>query len=317
MKIVVLDGYVANPGDLSWEGLERLGDLTVHDRTPAGQVAERIGDAEAVFTNKTPITRETLGRTPALRFIGVLATGYNIVDVEAARERGVVVSNVPAYSTMSVAQLTVALLLEITHHVGAHDRAVHEGAWSASPDFSFRFDPLIELAGKTMGIVGFGATGKATAAVVQALGMNVITYDPSPEPELESASLRFAGLDEVLAEADVVSLHCPLTPETQGLVRAETIARMRPGVIILNTARGGLVEEADLAHALQTGRVAAAGVDVLSTEPPAPANPLLSAPNCVITPHIAWSPKEARKRLLAVSVDNLARFLAGDPVNVV
>lgn len=317
MKIVVLDGYVGNPGDLSWAPLEKLGHLTVYDRTPEHKVIERIGSAEAVFTNKVAITREILTEVPALRFVGVLATGYDIVDVVAASERGVVVTNVPAYSTTSVAQLTIALLLEICHHVGAHSEAVRSGVWSASSDFSFWHYPLIEMAGKTMGIVGFGSIGKATAAIARALGMHVITVDPSPEPELESESLHFVELEELLAEADVISLHCPLTEATRGLIRDSTIARMKTGVVIINTARGGLVVEDDLARALDSGKIAAAGLDVLDVEPPPHNNPLLTAKNCIITPHFAWAPREARYRLLEVATENLARFLEGKPINVV
>ena len=316
MNIVVLDGHTANPGDLSWDELNSLGACQVHDRTPPGAVAARARDAEIVLTNKTVLDRPTLAGLPRLRYIGVLATGTNVVDVPAAREQGVVVTNVPDYSTPSVAQLTVALLLELTHHAGHHDRAVHAGRWSRSADFCFFDLPLIELSALTLGLVGFGRIGRAVAGVVRALGMNVLVHTrrpPVPPPD----GLEFVPLDDLFTRSDVVSLHCPLTPETLRLVNAERLAQMKPTAFLLNTSRGPLVDEAALAAALNQGRLAAAAVDVLSAEPPAPDNPLLTARNCLITPHFAWATQAARRRLLSIATANVRAFLAGHPQNVV
>ncbi len=317
MKIVILDGYTLNPGDLSWERLEGLGNVTVYDRTPPERVVERIGDAEIVFTNKTPVKGETLHLVPRLEFIGVLATGYNVVDVDAAKERGIVVTNVPTYGTASVAQFTIALLLELCHHVGAHSERVKEGAWARCPDFCFWDYPLVELAEKTLGIIGFGKIGQATARIARALGMKVLAYDSCMDKSLEDEGLRYAGLDELFAASDVISLHCPLFESTRGIVNRDTIAKMKDGVKIINTSRGQLVVEEDLAEALNAGKVSGAAVDVLSSEPASPDNSLLSAKNCIVTPHIAWAPKESRIRLMDAAVDNLEKFLAGTPVNVV
>ncbi len=316
MKIVVLDGYTENPGDLSWAQLEELGELTVYDRTPADKVIERIGDAEIVLTNKTPITGETMQACPNMKFISVLATGYNIVDCAAAKERGIPISNVPTYGTASVAQFAIALLLEVCHHVAHHDRAVHEGRWESNPDWCFWDYPLIELAGKTMGIIGLGRIGQATARIAKALGMRVIASD-NVHSEAGAQAAEYVELDTLLAEADVIALHCPLFPETQGIINKNTIARMKDGVIIINNSRGQLVVEQDLADALNSGKVYAAGLDVVSTEPIKGDNPLLSAKNCIITPHISWAPKESRMRIMDISADNLKAFLAGSPINVV
>lgn len=317
MKIVVLDGHVLNPGDLSWEGLEALGSLRVYERTPEAQAIERIGDAEAVFTNKTPLSGETLRACPGLRFIGVLATGYNVVDVEAARQLGIPVCNVPAYSTQATAQMAIALLLEICNQVGLHSRGVREGRWTASPDFAYWDAPLIELAGKTMGIIGFGAIGQAVAGIAVALGMRVLYHSRSRKPGLETEHIRHAGLDELLMASDVISLHAPLTKETEGLINRDSIARMKDGAILLNNSRGPVVVEQDLADALNSGKLYAAGLDVASREPIAADNPLLKARNCFITPHISWAPREARQRLMDLSVRNLQQFLKGEPINVV
>ena len=317
MKIVVLDGHTLNPGDLSWAGLEELGELTVYDRTPAEKIRERIGAAAAVYTNKTPLTRETLRWTPAVKFIGVLATGYNVVDIAAAKELGITVTNIPTYGTAAVAQMAIALLLEVCHHVGAHSEAVARGDWAASPDFCFWNYPLLELAGKTMGIIGFGKIGRATAAIAQALGMRILAFDDYRDPSLEGPTLKYVSLAELLAQSDVISLHCPLFESTKGLINRNTIAKMKPGVILINTSRGGLVVEEDLAEALNSGRIFAAAVDVVATEPIRPDNPLLAAKNCLITPHIAWAPRESRTRLMDIAVDNLRAFLAGQPVHVV
>ena len=316
MKIVILDGRALNPGDLSWEGLERMGELEVFARTPPEKVVERARDAEIVLTNKTVLSREVLERLPKLRYIGVLATGYNVVDVRAAREKGITVTNVPAYSTLSVAQLVFAHLLNLTHRVGDHARGVREGRWCVSEDFCYWDFPLIELAGLTMGIVGYGRIGRKVADIALAFGMKVLAYKPSqpfPTPE----GIEPAFLEDVFRLSDVVSIHCPLTPETEGLVNAERLRLMKPGAFLINTSRGPVVDEAALAEALNSGRLGGAGLDVLSTEPPRPDNPLLGAKNCFITPHIGWATKAARKRLLAEVVSNLEAYLAGKPRNVV
>lgn len=319
MKITVLDGYCLNPGDLSWESFERMGQLTVYDRTPLTdeeEILRRIGDSEAVLTNKTPISRSVLERCPSLRYIGILATGYNVVDTQAAKERGIPVCNVPGYSTASVAQMAIALLLEICHHVGSHDRAVHEGAWSACPDYCFWNYPLIELAGKTMGIVGYGSIGQAVGEIAAALGMEVIANSRHPWPE-GSRTARYVPLEELLCRSDVVSLHCPLFPETRGIINRESIGTMKDGAILLNTSRGPLIVEQDVADALNSGKLYAAGVDVADTEPLPAESPLLGARNCVITPHISWAPLEARRRLMGVAAANLGAFLAGKAQNAV
>ena len=412
MKIVVLDGYTENPGDLSWAPLEALGDLTVYDRTPADLVAERIGDAEIVYTNKTPVTRETMDACPNIRFISVLATGYNIVDVAAAKEKGIPVTNIPVYGTAPVGQFAIALLLEICHHIGHHDRAVHEGRWESNPDWCFWEYPLIELAGKTMGIIGFGRIGQTTGRIAKALGMKILANDAQPSEagkeiaeyvDLESLLAQsdviallleichhighhdkavhegrwesnpdwcfweyplielagktmgiigfgrigqttgriakalgmkilandaypseagkeiaaYVDLESLLAQSDVIALHCPLFPETEGIINKDTIAKMKDGVIIINNSRGPLIVEQDLADALDSGKVAAAAVDVVSTEPIKGDNPLLTAKNCIITPHISWAPKESRERIMMYAAENLQAFLDGAPVNVV
>lgn len=316
MKIVILDGYTENPGDLSWEGFENLGELTVYDRTPKGLEIERIGDAEIVYTNKTPITREIIDACPSVKYIGVLATGYNVVDYEYAREKGIPVTNIPTYGTDAVGQFAISLLLEICHHIGHHSQAVHEGKWEDCPDFCFWDYPLIELAGKTMGILGFGRIGQVTGRIAKALGMKVLAYD-SFENETGRQIAEYVGLDTLLESSDVISLHCPLFPETKEIINKDTIARMKDGVIILNNSRGPLIAEQDLADALNSGKVYAAGLDVVSTEPICENNPLLKAKNCLITPHISWAPKESRQRLMDIAVDNLAQFVKGNPVNVV
>ena len=319
MKIVILDGYTENPGDLSWDALAALGELTVYDRssrTDQQEAIDRIGDAEIVITNKTPITRAVLDACPSVRFIGVLATGYNVVDTACARERGIPVSNVPAYGTAAVGQFTIALLLEICHHVAHHSETVFAGKWEHCPDFCYWDYPLIELDGKTMGIIGFGRIGQATGRIARALGMRVLATGSRPCPEGEAIA-EYTDLDTLLANSDVIALHCPLFPETAGIINRETIAKMKDGVILLNSARGGLVVEQDLADALNSGKVAAAGLDVVSTEPIQGDNPLLKAKNCIITPHIAWGSKESRQRIMGCTVKNVQAFLAGKPVNTV
>ena len=320
MKIVVLDGYCLNPGDLDWKGLEALGECIVYDRTSLTDMEEvisRIGDADIVYTNKTPMPREVFEKCPNIRFVGVLATGYNVVDVNTAKEKGIPVANIPTYGTASVAQFAIALLLEICHHVGHHNQVVHEGKWESNPDWCFWDYPLIELDGKNMGIIGYGRIGQATGKIAQALGMKVLAYDAYKNPALENENCRYVELDELLSQSDVIALHCPLFPETEGIVNKENIAKMKDGVIILNNSRGPLIVEQDLVDALNSGKVAAAGLDVVSTEPIKGDNPLLGAKNCIITPHISWAPKESRKRLMDIAVNNLEEFLKGSPVNVV
>lgn len=319
MKIVVLDGYTLNPGDLNWEGIEQYGACTIFDRTdhsPEAVIAA-IGDAEIVFTNKTPLSREVFEKVPSVKYVGVLATGYNVVDVEAAKAGGIAVSNIPTYGTAAVAQYTMALLLEMCHHVGEHSLEVRKGAWTECPDFCFWNHPLIELAGKNLGLIGFGRIGQATARIAEAFGLNILAYNRSRNPALETENCRYVSLDELFESSDIVSLHCPLFESTQGIINKDSIAKMKDGVLIINTSRGPLVVEQDLADALNHGKVAAAAVDVVSSEPISEGNPLLTAKNCIITPHIAWAPKESRVRLMNTAVENLGAFLARSPLNVV
>lgn len=317
MKIIILDGYPLNPGDLSWEYLEKYGDITVHERTAPAEIAERAAGATAVLTNKVPLGAEVLKQLPDLKYIGVLATGYNIIDIAHAKQQGIVVTNVPGYSTRSVAQLTFALLLELCHHVQRHSDRVKDGKWSQSPDFSFWDYPLIELAGKTMGIVGFGDIGRQVADIATAFGMHVVAQSRTETDQSHRRSFRWVQLDELLAQSDVVSLHCPLTPQTQGLINTHTLARMKTSAFLLNTSRGPLVQEESLAAALDAGGLAGAAVDVLGVEPPRADNPLFTAKNCLVTPHIAWATKEARTRLMSTVGENLEAYLAGRPINVV
>lgn len=313
MKICILDGYSLNPGDLDWSPVERLGDVTLFDRTPADKIVERAADADIVLTNKVPFSADTLRQLPRLRFICVLATGYNIIDTEAAARQGVVVANIPAYSTMSVAQMAFAHILNITNHVASYAREVADGKWTNCPDFCFWDSALTELAGKTMGIVGLGNTGMATARIAVAMGMKVVAMTSKSADTLPEG-ITPAPLDDVLASADVVSLHCPLTPSTRHLINATSIAKMKPSAILINTGRGPLVDEQAVADALNGGRLAAFGADVLSQEPPRGDNPLLSARNCFLTPHIAWATLEARTRLMSTATENVRQFIAGDPV---
>jgi glycerate dehydrogenase len=319
MKIVVLDGYTENPGDLSWKGLEQFGELTVYDRTSLTDEAEaiaRIGGAEAVFTNKTPITRRVMDACPKMRFISMLATGYNVVDVAYAREKGIPVTNVPTYGTNSVSQFAIALLLEICHHVGHHDQTVHQGKWEHCQDWCYWDYPLIELAGKTMGIIGCGKIGVHTAAIAGALGMHVQTYDPYPT-EAGRRVAEYVEFDTLLATSDVIAVHMPLLPFSQGLINKENIAKMKDGVILINNSRGQIVVEQDLADALNSGKVFAAGLDVVSTEPIRGDNPLLRAKNCILTPHMSWGPKESRQRIMDCAEANLKAYVQGAPINVV
>jgi len=317
MKIVILDGYTENPGDLSWDGFAKLGDLTVYDRCAGEEeVIRRVEGAEAVITNKTAVSGKTIGASGSLKYIGVLATGYNIVDYRAAREKGIPVTNIPSYGTDAVGQFAIALLLEICHHIGHHDRVVKEGRWEKSADWCFWDYPLMELAGKTMGIIGFGRIGRATGRIAGAMGMEVIANDEAPD-EAGGKIAAYVSREELYERSDVISLHCPLFPATEGMINRESIARMKDGVIILNNSRGPLVVEQDLADALNSGKVYAAGVDVVSVEPIRADNPLLKAKNCIITPHISWAPKESRRRLMEIAVGNLRAFIGGKPVNVV
>jgi glycerate dehydrogenase len=312
MKIVVLDGYTTNPGDISWAPIEAVGSLTVHERTPPGEIVARAADADVVLTNKAVVGRAAIEVLPDLKYIGVLATGYNCVDTAAARERGIPVCNVPEYSTPNVVQATFALLLELTNHVGHHAETVRAGRWSACPDFCYWDGDLVELAGLTLGIVGYGRIGQGVAAVGRAFGMKILAHRRTPGGDPECVDL-----ETLLGESDVVSLHCPLTPDTKELIDARRIGLMKPSAFLLNTSRGALVNEADLAAALNAGRLAGAGLDVLTVEPPPASNPLLAAKNCIITPHVAWATRNARRRLLEITAGNLRAFAAGTPRNVV
>jgi len=312
INIVVTDGYTLNPGDLGWEPIEQLGQVTVYDRTQPHELIDRCRDAHIILTNKVPLNEATIAALPQLKMIGVTATGYNIIDVQAAAKRNIIVCNVPAYGTASVAQHTIALLLELTNQVGRHAASVAAGEWVKSPDFSYQKTPITELAGKTLGIVGWGNIGQQTARIGQALGMNIIYHNPSIK---ENAWARWHPLPDVFAESDVVSLHCPLKPDNMGFVNADLIALMKPSAFIINTSRGPLINEQNLADALNSGRIAGAALDVLSAEPPSAQNPLLKAKNCIITPHNAWISKEARERIMQTTAGNIAAFLQQKPVN--
>jgi glycerate dehydrogenase len=317
MKIVVLDGHALNPGDLSWKALQELGEVDVFPRTEEHLIFERAHKAAIVLTNKTPLTALTIQALPRLRYIGVLATGYNVVDLGMAKARNLTVTNVPTYGTMSVAQFTLALLLELCHQTGFHSQLVRDGEWSRSPNWSLPRAPLVELYGKRLGIVGLGRIGRQFGSIAHALGMHIIAYSPRHANAPQWNGFRWCSLRELLAEADVVSLHCPLAPETRQLINAETLALMKRGSFLINTSRGQLIAENDLAAALNSGLIAGAALDVVSLEPPTPDNPLFSAINCIITPHIAWATRDARERLMEAAVQNVAAFLAGKPQNVV
>lgn len=317
MKIVILDGYTLNPGDLSWEPLKELGEVTVYERTAPKDVCKRVEGAEVVFTNKVVLDEAVLEKLPSLKYIGVLATGYNVVDVEAAARKGIVVTNIPAYSTSSVAQMAFAHILNIVQRVGYYAQEVSNGKWSRQADFSFWDAPLHELDGKKIGIIGFGNTGRATARIAVGFGLDVYAYTSKSAMELPADVHKCPSMDELFRKCDIVSLHCPLTETTRELVDARKLDLMKPSAILINTGRGGLVNEQDLADALNSGKIAAAGLDVLSSEPPRADNPLLKARNCFITPHQAWATKEARVRLMQLAVNNLKAFLEGKPVNVV
>lgn len=315
MKIVVLDGYTLNPGDLSWEGIKNLGECTIYDRTPPEKTVERAGDAEAVFTNKVVFNHEVISQLPNLKFIGVLATGYNVVDLDAATKAGIVVTNIPAYSTASVAQMVFSHILHIVQNVSMHADSVKKGDWAKSIDFSYHLTPQTELAGKTIGIIGFGQIGQAVAKIALAFGMNVIFHNRSKKET--NPDIRQVDLNMLLAESDFISINCPLTDENAGFINKAAIGKMKTSAILINTGRGPLINETDLAEALNKGRIAGAGLDVLSTEPPSPNNPLLTAKNCYITPHVAWATTEARERLMQIATENLKSFLKGTPQNKV
>ena len=317
MKIVVLDGYTLNPGDLSWDELNALGEVVIYDRTSSEKIVERADGAEIVLTNKTPLGASEISQLNSLKYIGVLATGYNIVDIEAAKNQGVIVSNVPAYGTESVVQMTFSLLLELTLHVQKHSDAVREGKWANSKDFCFWDFPLIELAGKTIGIIGFGSIGQRVADVATAFGMNVIGYSRTQTDQSHRKNFKWASIPDLLVASDVVSIHCPLTAETKGLINRENLQKMKNAAFLINTSRGPIVVDEDLAEALNNGTIAGAGIDVLSVEPPQKDNPLFTAENCIITPHIAWASKEARTRLLAIALENISAYITGNPTNIV
>ncbi len=319
MKIVVLDGYTENPGDLSWDGIAEFGEIEVFDRTSYVEdsiIADRIGDADIVVTNKTPISKETMDKCSNLKMIAVLATGYNVIDVAYAKSKGIIVSNVPTYGTASVSQFSIALLLELCHHIGHHSDSVHAGNWANNQDWCYWDYPLIELEGKTMGIIGFGRIGQAEGRVAKALGMKVIAYDLYPNDAGKEIA-TYVDLDQLYKEADVISLHCFLTPENERMINKDSISKMKDGVLLINNARGQLIDEQDVADALRSGKIAGAGLDVVYTEPIRDDNPLLDAPNCIITPHISWAPKESRQRIMDITADNIKAFLNGTPQNVV
>ncbi|MBO9571536.1 MAG: D-2-hydroxyacid dehydrogenase [Chitinophagaceae bacterium] len=317
MKIVVLDGYTLNPGDLSWNELNKMGDVKIYDRTAPGEIVERSKDAEIIFTNKVPVSKETIAQLPKLKYIGVLATGYNIIDTEAAKQKNIVVANVPGYSTASVVQLCFALLLELTHHVQRHSDAAREGKWARSADFCFWDSPLIELAGKTIGIIGFGTIGQGVADVATAFGMNIIAQSRTKTDQSHRKNFKWVELPELLAQSDVISIHCPLTPETKGLINEKNLGLMKKSAFLINTSRGPIINDEDLANALNKEVITGAGIDVLSVEPPKSGNPLFAAKNCLITPHIGWATKEARGRLMSITINNLQAYVSGKPVNVV
>ena len=317
MNIVVLDGHALNPGDLNWDKMRQFGDLTVYERTNADNVYDRSRDAAIILTNKTPISREVINKLPSVKYIGVLATGYNIVDVDAAKQKGIPVTNVPGYGSNSVAQLAFALLLELCHHVQRHSDEVKGGKWSRSADWSFWDYPLIELHNKTIGIIGFGTIGQRVADIATAFGMKIVGMSRTKSDQSHRKNFRWVSFEELLAQSDVISIHCPLTPETKGLINNDTLKKMKRSAFLLNTSRGPIVEDRELADALNSDVIAGAGIDVLSVEPPPVDNPLLKAKNCLITPHLAWATKEARTRLMDAVVQNVSAFLRGEPINVV
>ena len=317
MKIVVLDGYALNPGDLSWKAFEQFGEVIVHDRTTPDEIVKRAQGATVLLTNKTPVREKVIDALPELRFIGVLATGYNIIDIDVAHKRGIVVSNIPDYGSYSVAQLTMALLLELCHHVQRHSDSVRSGKWASSIDWSYWEHPLVELAGKTMGIIGFGNIGNKVADMAASFGMNILGSARTQSDQSHRKNFQWAAVPDLLTQSDVVSIHCPLTPETKGLINSESLRSMKRTAFLLNTSRGPIIVDEDLSDALDNDVIAGAGIDVLSVEPPHKDNPMFKAKNCIITPHIAWATREARSRLMNMAVQNVQAFTRGTPVNTV
>lgn len=317
LKIVVLDGYTLNPGDLTWDSLNKLGDVIIYERTPTDMIMERCEGADVLFTNKTPLNEITINNLPSLKYIGVLATGYNVVNIDAAKKNGVVVTNVPGYGTMSVVQMTFALLLELCNHVQYHSDTVKNGKWTASNDWCYWDYPLVELAGKTMGIIGFGSIGQKVADVATAFGMNILALDSHRTDQSFRKNFRWAEGQEFFEKSDVISIHCPLFPETKGLINKNNLMKMKKSAFIINTSRGLIVVEKDLAEALNNGIIAGAAIDVLSEEPPEANNPLFDAPNCIITPHISWATKESRARLMDIAVNNLSAFIKEEKLNCI
>jgi len=317
MKIVVLDGYTENPGDLNWDALQALGDVRIYDRTPEKEIIKRIDDAEIVFTNKTPLSQNIFTSCPTIKYIGVLATGYNVVDTTSAKEHNIIVTNIPTYGTDSVAQFAIGLLLELCHHIGSHSDSVHQGDWNKSPDWCYWNYPLIELAGKTIGIIGFGRIGHRTGQIAKAFNTHVIVNDQYENPAFVKEGFTYVEREELFKTSDVIILHCPLFPSTNQFINKESISQMKDGVMIINNSRGQLINENDLADALNSGKVAGAALDVVSTEPIQEDNPLLYAQNTILTPHISWAPKESRLRLMNIAVDNLKSWMDGNPINVV
>ncbi|PKQ45375.1 D-2-hydroxyacid dehydrogenase [Confluentibacter flavum] len=315
LKIVVLDGYTLNPGDLNWDSLKKLGDVTIYDRTPSNLILQRCEGADVLFTNKTILDEITLNNLPSLKYIGVLATGYNVVNTEVAKKNNIMVTNVPGYGTTSVVQMTFALLLELCHHVQYHSDSVMNGKWSASNDWCYWDYPLVELAGKTMGIIGFGNIGQKVADVAMAFGMNILVVDKNKSDQSKGNNIRWVENQELFEKSDVISIHCPLFPETKGLINKENLRKMKKSAFIINTSRGPIIIDRDLAEALINGTIAGAAIDVLSVEPPEANNPLYNAPNCIITPHIAWATKEARARLMVIAINNLSAFIKGEQIN--
>lgn len=317
MKIVILDSNAVNPGDMSWDQIRVFGDVATYPRTATKEeTIARIGNSEIALLNKVPIDSEVMDACPSVQLICCLSTGYNVVDIQAAKDRGICVCNVPAYSTAAVSQFTFALLLELCHHIGHHNKTVHDGKWAACPDFCYWDTPQMELAGKTMGIIGFGRIGQAVGRIARAMGMNVLAYSRTQRPEGKEIA-TYVDLDQLLSQSDIISLHCPLFPETQNLINADTVKKMKDGAILLNTSRGQVIDEAAVAEALKAGKLRGAAMDVVSEEPISPTNPLLTAPNCIITPHMAWAPMETRQRILDITAQNIAGFLSGAPQNVV
>lgn len=318
MKIVILDGYTENPGDLSWDSIKKFGDVIIYDRTPNDKaiICKNIDDADVVFTNKVPLDKDVFAACPKIKFINILATGYDIIDIKSAKDKGIIVSNIPSYGTDAVAQFAIALLLELCHHIGMHDQAVKNGQWSACPDWCFWNYPLIELSNKTMGIIGFGKIGQKTGQIAKALGMNILAYNPS-QNDIGRSIAEYVDFNTLLSASDVIVLHCPLTSKTKGIINKDSLFKMKTGALLINNSRGALICEQDLADALNSEKLLGAALDVVCEEPIKPDNPLLTAKNCILTPHISWAALETRKRIMSMAAKNLEAFLSGAPINVV